>query len=116
MQNFSQYKGFITYRDGADLFIDADIGLEIVMRRNDEGGFACTARHSDFAFSERKFGIPVALVDELSEHALCVVALVIADMHLKSARAQESDSLKAVFEAPEPDDHEIDAVLAGEVY
>lgn len=118
MQNFNRYKGFIVYRDGADLLVDADIGVEIVMRKNDDGGFACTARHSDFAFSERKFGIPVALVEELSENAMCIAALVLADMHLKSARAQERDFLKAVFEAQAPDDYEseIDAVLSGEVY
>lgn len=116
MQKFNIYKGFIVYRDGADLFVDVDIGIESVMRSNDEGGFACTARPSDFALAERKFGFPVALVDELSEHALCAAALVIADMHFKSARAQEREFLKAAFEAQEPDEREIDAVLAGEVY
>lgn len=103
MQSFNKYNGFVVYRDGADRFIDADIGVEIVMRRNEEGGFACTARRADFKYAERRFGIPAALVESLSEHAIGIAALVLADLHLKSVQKQESDFLRAVFSASEPE-------------
>lgn len=99
MPNFNKYKGFIVHRDVADRFIDAETGIEIFIRANGEGGFACTARRADFLLSELKFEILSELVEELSEHAIGVAALVLAIIQVRNVREQERDFPKAVFAA-----------------